>query len=62
MRQIETMTQVVRDERDREKRKQHAQVLKELLEEQGDLAGIRPGVMERQRLRDEMSAGMTSPL
>ena len=53
--QIMTMRQVVEDERDPAKRKERLRTLLDLTTEIWQASGIRPGVMERQALRDEMA-------
>ena len=53
-RRIWTMAQVVADERDPERRAEHARTLIGLVEELRKAAPVKPGVMKRQVLRDEM--------
>jgi transcriptional regulator with XRE-family HTH domain len=55
-RQIQTMRQVFLDERDKATRDEHWKTIVGLIDELGKASGIRPGVMERQRLRDKMDA------
>ena len=53
--QIMTMRQVVEDERDPVKKQEHVRTLIGLTTEIWQASGIRPGVMERQALRDRMA-------
>ena len=53
-RQIQTMMQVAADESDPDKRREHRQTIAKLTKDLWQASGIRPGVMDRQALRDEM--------
>jgi transcriptional regulator with XRE-family HTH domain len=61
MRQIATMRQVVADELDPSKRLAHSKTLRALLDELRRVSRIRPGVMERQALRDAMQDAPDEP-
>jgi hypothetical protein len=58
--QIPTMKQIVDDERDTAKRKEHLEALSALVRELQQASGVRPGVMEREELRAEMEAAERS--
>jgi transcriptional regulator with XRE-family HTH domain len=53
--QIQTMMQVADDERDPALRHQHRRAVSDLVNKLWRASGIRPGVMERQALREEMA-------
>lgn len=54
--QIQTSYQVLDDERDPERRKEHRQEVASQVKELWQASGIRPGVMERKALREAMSS------
>ena len=53
-REIQTMCQVVLEEHDRAQRKAYGDTLERLVKEVSAAAGIRPGIMKRQALRDSI--------
>jgi hypothetical protein len=53
-RQIWTMRQVYEDEQDPVRRREHGETLLRLVKDLWEASPVRPGVMERQKLRDEM--------
>jgi len=55
-RQIWTMRQVYEDERHVERRREHGETLLRLVKDLWQASPVRPGVMERQALRDEMDS------
>jgi transcriptional regulator with XRE-family HTH domain len=54
-REIQTMYQVLGEERNKELKAKHRQTLAMLVKELSEAAGIRPGIMEREALRETMA-------
>jgi transcriptional regulator with XRE-family HTH domain len=52
--EIQTMMQVVEDERDPAQQREYRRTVVRLMKELSEASGVRPGVIERQALRDEM--------
>jgi len=52
--EIQTMMQVLEDERDPAQQKEHRLTVARLVKELSKASGVRPAVMKRQALRDEM--------